>query len=348
MMNQFIRDAITLLSQGESFAATTIINRAGSAPRSAGARMIVRTNGSIMGTIGGGLLEAQVIQRAKQALADRSDCVERYEFNGKEAGDMGMICGGRVEVLIRYVDSADQTQARVYQDIANALKSRQKAWLVTVFPAEIGNVKTYQPLVREDGTICGETPIDAQELAEQARQVSIHSEWVALAGMRALIEPLHQPGSVYIFGAGHVSQKLAPLAALVGFRVVVLDDRAEFANRERFPEADEILVPETVQQAFDGLKIDEDSYLVIVSRGHQHDHALLAQALKTRAGYIGMIGSRRKRDLIYQALMQAGETSDTLARVHAPIGLNIGAETPEEIGVSIVAELIQERAKREA
>jgi xanthine dehydrogenase accessory factor len=160
------------------------------------------------------------------------------------------------------------------------------------------------------------------------------------------VEPLSMEGSVFIFGAGHVGLELAPLAKLVGFRTIVLDDRPEFANRERFPSADAVIVPHSFKNALDGLDIDEQSYIVILTRGHVHDKTVLGQALATRAGYIGMIGSKKKRDATYEALLAEGFTRADFKRVHSPIGVGIGAETPEEIAVSIVAELIQVRAEK--
>ena len=161
---------------------------------------------------------------------------------------------------------------------------------------------------------------------------------------RFFIEPTFVPGTVFLFGAGHVSQQVAEVAALVKFRTVVLDDREEFANPQRFPKADQIIVLLSFEQAFAGLEIDSDSYVVIVTRGHLHDKTVLEQALRTKAGYIGMIGSRRKRDMLYQTLLSEGFTQEDIDRVHCPIGLNIGGETPEEIAVSIVAELIKARS----
>jgi xanthine dehydrogenase accessory factor len=169
---------------------------------------------------------------------------------------------------------------------------------------------------------------------------------VTVEDKRFFVEPTVLPGTVYLFGAGHVSRPVAELASLVDFQTVVIDDRDEFANAERFPRADRVIVAPSSHQSFEGLEIDRDSYLVIVTRGHLHDKTVLEQALKTDAGYIGMIGSRRKRDLIYQELLTKGFSQKDLGRVHAPIGLAIGAETPEEIAVSIVAELIQVRAGR--
>jgi xanthine dehydrogenase accessory factor len=152
------------------------------------------------------------------------------------------------------------------------------------------------------------------------------------------------PKTLVVFGAGHVSMPTVELAAGVGFRVVVVDDRSEFANRERFAAAADILVPKDFSSAVSMLSIDNDTFVVIVTRGHSFDKEVLAGTLRTDAGYIGMIGSRRKRNAIYAALKKEGFTDTDLARVHCPIGLSIGAESPEEIAVSIVAELIQHRA----
>jgi xanthine dehydrogenase accessory factor len=168
---------------------------------------------------------------------------------------------------------------------------------------------------------------------------------VSAGKYRFSIDPLSNYGTVYIFGAGHVSQKLAALTGIVGFRTVVLDDREEFANRSRFPSADEIIVLKDNQTAFDEFTLDEESYIVIVTRGHLHDKTILKQALNTGAIYIGMIGSKRKREEVYHALEAEGVSQTRLDAVHSPIGLQIGAESPEEIAVSITAELIQMRVK---
>jgi xanthine dehydrogenase accessory factor len=151
-------------------------------------------------------------------------------------------------------------------------------------------------------------------------------------------------GNLFLIGAGHVAACTAEAAARVGFRVVVMDDRSEFANRERFPLADEIKVLPSFTDCFQGHEIDADSYLVIVTRGHMHDLEVLRQALQTKAGYIGMIGSRKKRNSIYGKLMDQGIKEAQLEQVRCPIGMAIEADTPEEIAVSILGELIYQRA----
>jgi xanthine dehydrogenase accessory factor len=158
------------------------------------------------------------------------------------------------------------------------------------------------------------------------------------------MEPVMSEPMLYVFGGGHVSLQIVPMAARVGFRVVVIDDRPEFADPIKFPEAADVH-EYPFEGVFDRLSIDRSSYIVIVTRGHIHDRTVLAQALKTGAGYIGMIGSRRKRAIIYKKLLEEGFTQDDLDRVYSPIGVGIHAETPEEIAVSIVAELIKVRAE---
>ena len=162
--------------------------------------------------------------------------------------------------------------------------------------------------------------------------------------MEVLVEPIFSEPTVFIFGAGHVSQQLASLAKRVSFRIVVIDDREMFANRERFPEADEVIVSE-FEKSFDHLTIDDSSYIVIVTRGHLYDGTVLEKAVKTDARYIGMIGSRKKIHTLYLNLMEKGISKGTLDRVYAPIGIDINSETPEEIAVSIVAQLIKVRGE---
>ena len=162
--------------------------------------------------------------------------------------------------------------------------------------------------------------------------------------MEVLLEPIHSEPTVFIFGAGHVSQQLALLAKRVSFKVVVIDDREMFANHERFPEADEVIVSE-FEKCFDHLSIDESSYIVIVTRGHLYDGYVLEQAVKSDARYIGMIGSKKKIHTLYQNLMEKGISKEILDLVYAPIGLDINSETPEEIAVSIVAQLIKVRGE---
>ena len=223
---------------------------------------------------------------------------------------------------------------RCSQRIDETLRSGRRALLITEIPSGARESEPpAQSLVENDGTHVGQ--LDPGIAPALMFRTGIgRPELVPHNENLFFVEPLHQGGTVFIFGAGHISIRLVPLAGVVGFRTVVLDDRHEFANRERFQTADEIIVSDSFELVMNELKIDENSYLVLVTRGHAHDKVLLRQALGTKAGYIGMIGSLRKRDSIYDDLHKEGFSRHEFDRVCSPIGLDIGAETPEEIAVS--------------
>lgn len=340
-MIQIIKVMNDLVTTGEPFALATVIDRSGSAPRSAGAKMLVRQDGSIEGTVGGGILEAQVRGLAAKVLQDHQTLLRGFKFNGKDAASMDAICGGQVEVLVEWIDAYDPQTGAVIHGLDDAYKNHQKAWLLTLLHP--GKGATTHALAREDGSLIGSLPegVSISSILEartpQQRQLD--------AGT-LIIEPVNNAGSALIFGAGHVSRSLAEFTRAVGFRTVVIDDRPEYASRERFPFADELVALDSFANLAKKMAFNRDSYVVIVTRGHLNDQDVVEQVLKTDAAYIGMIGSRRKCELIFQDMRRKGFTEADIQRVHAPIGIPIQAETPEEIGVSIAAEMIRVRAAR--
>jgi len=160
--------------------------------------------------------------------------------------------------------------------------------------------------------------------------------------MKVFIDILQPKEEVLIFGAGHVAACVSKLAKTVGFKVTIIDDRKEFANQDRFPEADEIIAEDT-EKALTHLNITPSSYIIVLTRGHLKDEEVLGSVIKSGAAYVGMIGSRKKNATVFQHLEGQGISQDELAKVHAPIGIDIKAQTPEEIAVSIMAEIIQAR-----
>jgi xanthine dehydrogenase accessory factor len=232
-----------------------VISAKGSTPRETGSKMLIRTDGTILGSIGGGNLEAQVCKEAIKAMTENRSMLLRFDLTGKEMAEEGMICGGNMEVFV---------------------------------------------------------------------------------------EPILPEPCLLIFGAGHISLFLSKMGKMVGFRVVVIDDRPEFANRERFPEADEVIAQD-FPAAFPRLTTNRTSYIAIVTRGHLQDETVLEWAVRTEAAYIGMIGSRKKNQTVFSHLQAKGIPEKRLKEVHAPIGLNINAKTPEEIALSIIAEIIKAR-----
>jgi xanthine dehydrogenase accessory factor len=252
-------EIVRLRKDGRRGAVATIVNVRGSIPSFKTAKMLVRDDGSIVGTIGGGCVEADVWQAAREVMESEKPRTLTFDLNQDPKYDTGLVCGGTLEIFV---------------------------------------------------------------------------------------EPILPPANLYIFGAGHVATSLYRVARIAGFDITVVDDRPAFANRERFPEAQNV-ISEDFDKAAAKLAPDESSYIVIVTRGHRDDMRMLRWAVQTPAHYIGMIGSKRKTITIFKELQAEGLPAKLFDRVHAPIGLDIGGITPEEIAISITAELIAKRRKVE-
>ena len=253
-MTDIYREIVRIKEEGGEAALVTIVRASGSTPREEGSKMLVRGDGSIVGTIGGGSLEAQIIEEAIKVIKQGKPQHRHMSLTAKES-EAGMICGGDVEIFI---------------------------------------------------------------------------------------EPILTPPTLYIFGAGHISLPLTKMSKLLGFNITVIDNRPDFAKAERFPEAEAVLAGDFTE-SFGKLKLDKSSYIVIITHGHQHDELVLEWAVSTPAKYIGMIGSKTKVKTILDHLLAKGISQERLDSVHSPIGLEIGAETPEEIAVSTLAEIIKVR-----
>ena len=245
-------EIVELRRAGRRGALATIVNARGSIPSFESAKMLVRDDGSIAGTIGGGCVEGEVWQAAREVMEEEKPRTLSFNLNHDPKYDSGLVCGGTLQVYL---------------------------------------------------------------------------------------EPILPVQTLYLFGAGHVSVNVYRAARMTGFEVVIVDDRESFANRERFPEAKDVYADD-FEQVMSQLAPNQSSYVVIVTRGHRDDMRVLRWAVDTPAKYIGMIGSQRKVIAIYKQLQQEGIAPEKLARVYAPVGLEIGAVTPEEIAIAIVAELI--------
>ncbi|MBK7930900.1 MAG: XdhC family protein [Bryobacterales bacterium] len=245
-------EIVRLRRSGEKCALATIVEVNGSIPSYESAKMLVRADGSIVGTVGGGCVEAEVWNAAREVM--ESEQPKHLNFNlGQDAAyDNGLICGGQLNIFV---------------------------------------------------------------------------------------EPILPQPRAYIFGAGHVSKCLSKVATMAGFATVVIDDRESFANRERFPEADEVMAGD-YEGIFPKLEMNSSSYVVIVTRGHRDDMRVLRWAIEQPARYVAMIGSRRKVLGVKKEIVKEGVAEELFERLHAPMGLEIGAISPEEIAVSVVAEMI--------
>jgi xanthine dehydrogenase accessory factor len=256
-----------------------------------------------------------------------------------------MTCGGQAEVLVEPLDGSFPATRDFYGEALALLRRGGRGCLVTAISEEGAGIAVEHFL--GGGGACAAVSVAGRTLPTEilASAVSVPT-LVESGAVRYFLDPLTPPITVVVFGGGHIAARLVPLCHGLGFRTVVVDDRADFASRDRFPQADELLTVPSFENALQDLPLDAGHYVVIVTRGHGGDQAILRQALRRRPAYIGMIGSRRKRGLIFEALAREGVGADDLARVVCPIGLPIGAETPEEIAISIAAELVAIRAAR--
>jgi xanthine dehydrogenase accessory factor len=341
-MREIIDDAIAELETGRPFALVTLVTDQGSTPRAAGAAMLVREGGSLAGTIGGGLLEHSMTRAAGKALAERRSRRERLDLHGEDvtSGDE-MVCGGAADVLVAYVPPGDPELAAACRVLRDARDEGRRAWFVTVLPDGEEGVAEHCAL-DEAGSMAGAEVCTAAELRGLTAAAALHGTARLADGRVVIIERVDPAALAVVCGAGHVGHALAPVLARLGFRVVVVDDRPEYAAADRFPGARVEVRP--FEGALAAVGVDERAYVVIVTRGHVHDLGVLRQALDLRARYVGLMGSRSKRARMFAALREAGFDEETLAGVHTPIGLSIGAETPDELAISIAAEIVQVRA----
>jgi xanthine dehydrogenase accessory factor len=310
--------------------------------------MIVADDGAITGTIGGGILEAKVMETAAGMASGGRPVLLSFDLSQKDAAaTMDMICGGAAELLLDRIDPG-KVELEVFHAWRKALAGTETCYFLTVIRKESGRIKDISYcLIKEKEALLGTFPLSAYHLETISVQAQRSSYLTVMDfdGASVMIEPVLQAKVACLFGGGHVAQPTAHLAAIAGFRVIVSDDRTEFANRARFPDTHDIRVMQSFEDAFSGLTVNRFTFIVIFTRGHVHDRTVLAQALATDAGYIGMIGSRRKRDIIFDALRKQGVPEADIQRVHSPIGIDIGAETPQEIAMSIVAEMILMRSR---
>jgi xanthine dehydrogenase accessory factor len=364
-MNDVFAEILRLKQEGQRGALCTVISSKGSLPMSGKAKMLVGEDGTMVGTVGGGCLEADVWAEAQRVVKRDISKIASFILTEQHAGESGLNCGGKVDIFIEPV-VPDRLTA-VFEEIARIRADGEKGAIATVISSHIpAAMKEKSKLIlRADGTILGGIGEGGfiEDCVRQKAEEVMREDYLTVLQFEIcdneaqrwglepddtldiFVEPIIAIPTLYLFGGGHVSLQIARIAKMVGFKIVVIDDRPAFANKERFPMADETRV-EDLYTVFERLKIDDQSYIVAVTRGHQHDEPVIEQAIRTEARYIGMIGSKRKISRMWKKLIGRGADKARLAQVQAPIGLEIGADTPEEIAVSIVAQLIQSRRGR--
>jgi len=288
---------------GEEIAIATVIETWGSSPRPLGSKMVVTRSGKMAGSVSNGCIEGAVFEEAQKVLKSGTPKVAAFGVTDDVAFEVGLACGGHIEVFV-------QPLGRVHQQLIGMLNHNQPATLRT-------------DLANGDTELVEGTP-PGSEVARRDGDV--------------FVEPFRRPAHLVIIGAIHIAIPLHRLAKLMGYRVTVIDARAKFATKERFPEADELIVA-WPDEAMAKVAIDNSTYVVILTHDPKFDLPALRSVLKKEAGYIGAIGSRKTNQNRFDALRKEGFTEEQLGRVHGPIGLDLGGRGAEETALGILAEI---------
>lgn len=354
-MKNIYQNLLFRLVRKETVALATIINTLGSTPQIPGSSAIFNTSGLLEGTLGGGELEFDIQEKTKEALKKKQNQLVKYNLNADISAGRDPICGGTVDILI---DSKPETHRRAWEKINFSLEERKPGILVTVINKSDANdlniiriwteEKSFSeltkilPLKKDKISHIFSKGVSTTLIPEEKNMLREKSDSSII-----FIEPLFPLQLLLIAGAGHVGKATAHLGNFLGFEVFVLDDRPEFANKERIPEADHFLVKD-IASGIKDFDIDQDTYVVIVTRGHLKDAEALRECIGSKAAYVGMIGSSRKVALMKEKFLKEGwATPEQWERVYAPIGLEIGSKTVEEIALSIAAQLVQIRRRKQ-
>lgn len=315
-MRQIFEKLQQSIAQERDCMLLTVIAHNGSTPRGKGSQMLVDAQGRITGSIGGGAIEKYSEERAVKLLAGKKNDLHCFTLQEKAEENIGMVCGGDMTVLFTYVAAHDLKWQKIAAQTMQRFAQMQKA---TISLGKNGEVALRD---ENNALLAGEVIPDAQI---------------------ACCLPLELAERAVIFGAGHIAQALTPLLKMVNFRTTVYDCRLEYANIQNFPDAEQVIVGE-FEQLSDRLQLQPDDYIVIMTHGHQHDYEVARQVLQEEHAYVGIIGSKRKTACVNERLLAAGISQQRIEKVHAPIGVSIGAVTPAEIAISIIGEMIAVRA----
>lgn len=308
----------------------TIIADQGSTPRGAGSQMLVGDKGRILGSIGGGAVEQRAEEIALELLPQKKSLCHLFQLHERAKEDIGMVCGGDVQVLFQYIPGDSAAWVKLAQTILARVAERVPGWLV------LQSNGSMPALLDGGGTAL---------LGESVPGNAASGEWLPQPSRDYFCLPLPIGERAFIFGCGHCAQALAPLLHTVGFRVTVFDERDAYANREAFPTAEHVLVGDYTKLE-EQIQFTKEDYIVIMTSGHTYDFTVQEQVLRGEFAYVGVIGSRKKTATVNQKLRACGVPEAAIEKIHTPIGTPIKAVTPEEIAVSIAGEMIHVRALR--
>ncbi len=344
-MKELLQHLARSLQEGRAFCYCRLIETRGSTPQKAGATMLVFEDGSQAGTLGGGCVEAEVKRRALQLLAEGEAEIAQFTLDHDYGWDDGLICGGRMSILIdpcRPNSAEAVSRQKYYQTLTQLGLAGDGFTEAVVFESSESTVAPQVFLFNAANELAAAWNADAVTTQISNALTSLTQRPIPYTKLGVAYLPVLPRCPLVIVGAGHVGQAVANLAEDLDFEVTVVDDRADFLTEARFPKAKERLTGR-IDELLPKLNITPQTYCLIVTRGHNHDQEALYHLADRGARYLGMIGSRRKIKLIFDALRSAGVSDEGLRRVYAPLGIDIGSKTVPEIAVSICAELVSHR-----
>jgi xanthine dehydrogenase accessory factor len=333
-----LHEAVRLTESGEPAGLATLVATRGSTPQKVGARLLARGGQRIAGTLGGGAVEAEAVQEATRAASGGAPGVHEYAL-ATGVDDWGLACGGTMLVFVEPLDR------RARDWLTRAIEASEGRGAVSVVTALDGADAAARVLVTQDGSLGTFADAVRTTAALEAGRHALETETpelVASGAVRLYAEPFGPPPALIVVGAGHVGKALASLAHGLGASVTVVDDRPEYASRERFPEADRV-VAAPVGETLGRLPIGTTTAIVVAMRSQDLDYEATASALRTPARYVGLMGARRKAVWVTERLVADGFPIERIRELRAPIGLDIGARAPAEIAVSILAEWLMVR-----
>ena len=347
-MKEVIQETVRQLQDQQPCVLATVVRTKGSTPQKAGSMLLVRQDGTGVGTLGGGCVEGDIWFAAREMLRNQSGPeFKDYFLNEDIAARDGLVCGGTMYFYLEPMWEPDSF-LDIGNRLINAYEGGDPVGLATIVNVPEGNPNLGAKLMLLlDGATVGtlgskELDDRAVAVARQVADVGSVESFSTDEGVEVFVEGFTTPPTLTVIGGGHVGKATADLANMLGYRVFIVDDREEFSNAERFPYAEQTVVT-GYDRWNEDLSINVNTFVVVATRGHRFDDMALESALKTRARYIGLMGSRRKNLMIYRRLLDQGVSLERLKEVHAPIGLDIGGLQPEELAVSIMSEIIMTR-----
>jgi len=345
-MSDVLNETVRLLEKGEPHVVATVVRTTGMTPQKAGAKQLIRQDGTSVGTLGGGCVEGDIWQCAKEMLREhQGPQFMDYRLDADMAAADGLVCGGKMYFFVEPTWKPE-TLLPFAREIQKATVAGPAIAVATVVQStRVGLRLGSRLLIQENGSCVGALGDESlqAEICRRGRQIAPFAgndtiKWPD--GTEIYVEGFTTPPTLIIMGGGHIGRSVAALALTLGLQLIVVDDRPEFANHERFPGATQAVVA-PFDAALDKIDVSFNSFVLIATRGHRYDDMATLAAVKTPARYIGLLGSKRKNMLIFRELLRQGVSLDKIKQIHAPVGLDIGAITPEELAVSIVAEIVQ-------